>query len=188
METEQILVEQGSDRKEEQADSGSDQSVSDQSEQEDAADQGEQAEVLRRSKRVPTKPTNLPGVINGNWYQGLHIQGPKPPKANVAFTGVEDSPSLPLGEPDTYSKAMESAGSQKWKEAMKSEYDSLIRNETWKLVSLPKDRKAIGNRWVYKIKRNEDGSVERYNARLVCNGFSQKEGIDYTETFSPVAR
>ncbi len=186
--SEPILVEQETDRNEEQADSGSDQGGGDQSEQEDSADQEEQPEALRRSKRVPTKPTNLPGVITGNWYQGLHIPGPKPPKANVVFTGVEDSLSLSLGEPDTYSEAVESADSQKWKEAMKSEYDSLIRNETWKLVSLPKDRKAIGNKWVYKIKRNADGSVERYKARLVCKGFSQKEGIDYTETFSPVAR
>ena len=68
------------------------------------------------------------------------------------------------------------------------EFQSLIENKTWELVSLPKDRKSIDCKCIYKIKYNADGSVERYKARLVALGYLQKEGIDYTETFAPVAK
>ena len=91
-------------------------------------------------------------------------------------------------EPTTYKEAVESPENEKWKTAMQSEYDSLMKNETWKLVKLPENRDAIGSKWVFKIKRNADGSIDRYKARLVAQGYSQKEGIDFEETFSPVAR
>ena len=63
-----------------------------------------------------------------------------------------------------------------------------MRNETWKLVQLPKGKTAISNKWVYKIKRNQDGDIERFKARLVIRGFTKKQGTDYEETFSPVAK
>ena len=93
-----------------------------------------------------------------------------------------------IDEPLTISEAMGRDDSSKWKEAMELEFQSLIDNKTWKLVPLPKDRKSIGCKWIYKIKYNADGSVERYKARLVALGYLQKEGIDYTETFAPVAK
>lgn len=61
-------------------------------------------------------------------------------------------------------------------------------NETWSLVPLPTGRKAIGCRWVFRIKENQAGEIERFKARLVVKGFSQKHGIDYEETFAPVAK
>ena len=66
--------------------------------------------------------------------------------------------------------------------------ESLRTHDVWDLVELPRDRKAVGSKWVYKVKKNADGSVERYKARLVAQGFTQKFGIAYDETFCPVVR
>ena len=70
---------------------------------------------------------------------------------------------------------------------MKDEMDSLLVNQTWKLTELPKGKKALHNKWVYRIKNEHDGS-KRYKARLVVKEFQQKEGIDYTKIFSPVVK
>lgn len=93
-----------------------------------------------------------------------------------------------LGEPTSYKEALSSPDKDKWLDAMLSEISSLNENETWELVKLPKGRKALPSKWVYKIKMNPDGTVERYKARLVIKGFSQTPGVDYDKTFSPVAR
>ena len=70
---------------------------------------------------------------------------------------------------------------------MKDEMDPLLGNQTWELTELPVGKKALHNKWVYRIKNEHDGS-KRYKARLVVKGFQQKEGIDYTEIFSPVVK
>lgn len=66
---------------------------------------------------------------------------------------------------------------------MHEEIEALHRNKTWELVELPKSRKTIGNKWVYKIKRDCNEQVERYRARLVVKGYAQKEGIDFNKIF-----
>ncbi|GKB57499.1 ribonuclease H-like domain-containing protein [Tanacetum coccineum] len=75
-----------------------------------------------------------------------------------------------------------------WTDAMNSEIDALLRNDTWDIFDLPKDEKSIGSKLIFKIKYKSSGEIDRYKARLVAQGFGQKEGIDYEETFSPVVK
>ena len=76
----------------------------------------------------------------------------------------------------------------KWSQAIQEEMKALQKNKTWDLVSLPKGKRTVGCKWVFFIKHNADGSIERYKARLVAKGCTQTYGIDYQETFSPVAK
>ncbi|GKC30973.1 ribonuclease H-like domain-containing protein [Tanacetum coccineum] len=71
---------------------------------------------------------------------------------------------------------------------MNDEMEAMYENNSWDLVDLPKNRKAIGSKWVYKIKHKSTGKIDRYKARLVAKWFNQREGIDYEETFSPVVK
>jgi hypothetical protein len=88
-------------------------------------------------------------------------------------------------EPATFKQA---ATDSRWMEAMKQEYDALMTNETWTLCPKPFDHNVTRNKWVFKIKRKADGTVEMFKARLVAKGFDQQSGLDYTETFSPVIK
>jgi hypothetical protein len=89
-------------------------------------------------------------------------------------------------EPSCYQEAVKGSNSDKWKEAMNDEMNALAKNATWDLVELPRNMKIVGRKWVYKLKKGVDDKVERYKARLVAKGYSQKEGIDFHEIFSPV--
>jgi hypothetical protein len=89
--------------------------------------------------------------------------------------------------PINYQDAIKREDGPHWQQSMAQEYDSLIKNKTWNLCELPAGRKAIKSKWVYKIKTKADGSIDRYKSRLVAQGFSQRVGVDYDETFSPVA-
>ena len=77
---------------------------------------------------------------------------------------------------------------QKWKKALEDEYNSLVHNETWELVPPPEDANIVGSKWVFKIKHDANGNVDRHKARLVAQGYSQTYGVDYQEVFSPVTR
>ena len=91
-------------------------------------------------------------------------------------------------DPQSYSEAMRSPDSRKWKEAIQTEYDSLMENGTWKIVDLPPGRKALTTKWVLKKKLGPDGEILKYKARMVARGFQQVEGYDYTETYSGVVK
>ncbi|KAM1810903.1 hypothetical protein ACFX12_027595 [Malus domestica] len=88
-------------------------------------------------------------------------------------------------EPVDFQKAMQDT---KWRKAMDEEIEAIQKNDTWELAILLKGHKAIRVKWVYKTKKNANGEVERYKARLVANGYSQRARIDYDEVFAPVAR
>ena len=83
---------------------------------------------------------------------------------------------------------MASTDKAKWINARQKEMEPLHTNKVWDLVELPRDRKAIGSKWVYKTKRSANGILERHKAHLVAQGFSQRYGQDYDETFFPVVR
>jgi len=93
--------------------------------------------------------------------------------------------ALFAGDPSSVEEAMKQ---QEWKEAMESELKSIEKNQTWELVNLPEGKNVIGLKWIFKTKFLADGSIQKCKARPVVRGYAQQHGIDYEETFSPVAR
>ena len=136
-------------------------------------DNNRESEQLSRRSERNRMPPNRDGVITGDWW-----------KRDATCSSAEGISE----EPTTLEAALTSPDKVQWKEALDNEYSSLVKNNTWTLVPLPKGRKAVDCRWVFKVKYNADGSIERHKARLVAKGFSQVAGLDYEETFSPVAR
>lgn len=140
----------------------------------DAQDNFEQ-EMLAQNSAGPS--TSSPIMSNYN----LRSRGPPPANA------IAEALTVVVDEPTSYSEAVTCSDAQHWKRAMQEEYDSLIANHTWSLVTAPKHCKPVACKWVYKVK-TKNGKVERFKARLVAKGFTQKFGIDYTDTFSPVVK
>ena len=151
-----------------------------------SADNSEPAPAIRRSLRKRKEPNRF-----GDWVQSdeldvtdfdeIDLAVAQPERCHYLFHISQD-------EPRTIEEAVSSKESEKWQEAADNEYNSLVNMDTWELVELPEGRKTIGCRWVFKRKYKEDGSIERYKARLVAKGYSQRYGVDYHETFSPVVR
>lgn len=139
----------------------------------------------------PTGEIELPSEVNVD--KELTGERPRRERRQPIRYGIDEyvgcaNLAYSTGEPSTMEEAMLSPDADKWKKAAQSEYNSLIDNGTWELVPLPEGKKTIGCRWVFKIKYKEDGDIERYKCRLVAKGYSQSQGIDYEETFSPVVR
>lgn len=90
--------------------------------------------------------------------------------------------------PESYKEAITSCKNKEWREAIQEEINALTRNKTWEETHLPQGKEAISSRWVFNIKQKPNGEITRFKARLCAKGFAQKEGIDFTDTFSPTVR
>ncbi|KAH0607013.1 uncharacterized protein H6S33_003001 [Morchella sextelata] len=98
------------------------------------------------------------------------------------------SPMVLYTEPLTYHQAMNSDDQHLWKKAIQTEKDALDKAHTWDIVNRPTNRAVVKGKWVFKVKHNADGTIERYKARYVAKGFTQVQYQDYDETFAPAAR
>ena len=136
-----------------------------QNDQEDLPVEPQQLVELRRSGRTTRKPSRY--LLFGESYQAITIDSRK--------------------DLVNYKEALEDVDAQEWLKAMDREMESMYSNSVWSLVEAPKGVKPIGCKWIYKRKRRPNGKVETFKARLVAKGYTQEEGIDYEETFSPVA-
>lgn len=121
------------------------------------------------------------------------VDRPEPRRSQRSNKGVPPdvfiaSAKLTIDEPRTRNQALLSPDKAKWKDAMDEEIKSLLDNGTWEIVPAPKDRAIVSNKWVFKVKKDVKGQVEKYKARLVARGFSQKYGTDYDQLFAPVVR
>jgi hypothetical protein len=163
--------------------------------------QGKKQETEKQEYRVLDEITEkeIPKEPENQNVQQQEQQVPQTPASVVIRTTrlsippERYSPSLyyllltDSGEPECYEVAMQVDTKKKWEQGMKEEMDSLENNQTWDLVQLPAGKRALRNKWVYKLKE-EDGGEKRYKARLVVKGFAQKKGIDFDEIFSPVVK
>jgi len=155
----------------ESADEGTSETTRVQPEEEISVEPIDTSLPLRRSSRV-SKPTE---------FYGFHITAEED-------TFISDNTLVNLDEPTNYKEAMAGPEAAKWKEAMDSEIKSMYDNQVWNLVDQQPGRKIVGCKWIFKKKIDMDGNVSTFKARLVAKGFTQTPGIDYDETFSPVAK
>ena len=129
-----------------------------------------------------------PVILSNSTIRRQSTRVTKPP-ARYGFTNDErGNMAVEIMEPGNYEEAIQGRDSKEWTAAIKDELNSLIQNGTWEETPLPMGRKPISCKWIFKIKRDADGNVARYKARLVARGFTQEKGIDYNETFAPVAK
>ncbi|KAL0324814.1 UNVERIFIED_CONTAM: Retrovirus-related Pol polyprotein from transposon RE2 [Sesamum radiatum] len=145
-----------------------------QQQQEEGTDQ---AEMERRSQQAPGSPRRPP--------PSEEIEEETPPRRTKLLSDIYETCNFIMLEPENFETAVKH---KVWVQAMEEEIKMIEKNNTWELADKPKDKEVIGVKWIYKTKLNADGSIQKHKARLVAKGYSQLPGIDYTETFAPVAR
>ncbi|KAD3067216.1 hypothetical protein E3N88_35096 [Mikania micrantha] len=130
--------------------------------------------------------------VEGQYYSGdvEHSDGPEDEANEVQNENIDSHKDFLAAissndEPKYYKQAMQD---QNWRDAMQKEISALEENGTWTIEELPEGKRAIDSKWVYKIKYKPNGEIERYKARLVAKGYTQMEGVDYHDTFAPVAK
>ncbi|KAL0366834.1 UNVERIFIED_CONTAM: Retrovirus-related Pol polyprotein from transposon TNT 1-94 [Sesamum radiatum] len=145
--------------------------------------QGEEIEEEENQPRVITRD-NI--EHHNNDYQLARDRVRRETRIPSKFRDFDLALNIEDLEPLTYEDALGSKNSEQWKQAMNKEMESLRKNNTWVLVPKPKNASVIDCKWLFKIK--QENETTRYKARLVAKGFTQKEGVDYTEIFSPVVK
>ena len=139
-------------------------------------------EPIRIGARLPTRDRRHPT----DWWKPWEPTTPqKDPSPNE---GMANSAHEPHGKHRNYAEAMKHQDASSWETAAQEEMTNHLANKTWSLVPRPKDGNVIGSRWVFRLKYNTDGSVERHKARLVAKGYSQRPGLEYLEIFAPTVR
>ncbi|KAL0329096.1 UNVERIFIED_CONTAM: Retrovirus-related Pol polyprotein from transposon RE2 [Sesamum radiatum] len=131
----------------------------------------------RRSQQAPGSPRRTP--------PSEEIEEETPPRRTKLLSDIYETCNFIMLEPENFETAVKH---KVWVQAMEEEIKMIEKNNTWELTDRPKDKEVIGVKWIYKTKLNADGSIQKHKARLVAKGYSQLPGIDYTETFAPVAR
>ncbi|CAL9014241.1 unnamed protein product [Prunus brigantina] len=147
----------------------------------------EQTEATQFDNGGSSHSNTIVDVSDGN-NSGNNSQAFTPSSTPVKLRTLEDIYArchMCIIEPENYQEAV---GDLAWQEAMNAELEMIEKNNTWELVERPADKPVIGVKWVFKTKLNLDGTVQKHEARLVAKGYAQKPGIDYNETFAPVAR
>ncbi|KAL2253135.1 UNVERIFIED_CONTAM: Retrovirus-related Pol polyprotein from transposon TNT 1-94 [Sesamum indicum] len=147
--------------------------------------QGEEI-VNREENQENQEENNDEEIENPNTYQLVRDRVPRERRIPSRLKDYHLALNVENLEPSTYEEALESTNSKEWITAMNEEIKALKENNTWVLVSKPKNASIVDCKWVFKIK--EENNVKRFKARLVAKGFTQKEGIDFTEIFSPVVK
>ncbi|KAG2768384.1 hypothetical protein PC111_g25045 [Phytophthora cactorum] len=125
-------------------------------------------------------------VIDLDWKKQVRRTTPLHNEQTQTKKKIEAA--VDLSEPSTFQEAVSGPDQVHWRKAIRAEIKSMRLRGVFRAAKLPNGHRAIGTKWVFKIKRKADGSIEKYKARLVAKGFKQKYGIDYTETFSPVVK
>jgi len=147
-------------------------------------DQEESQEALEEHIRIEEKTPSRYVQKNHPEYQ---ILGQKEAGVQTRRTIAEASSYLALLSSTEPQNVKEACKDECWVKAMDEELQQIEKNNTWELVSRPKDKNVIGTKWIFKNKLNENGEVVRNKARLVCKGYAQQEGINFEETFAPIA-
>ena len=154
---------------------------------------------LSPSPSVPSRPTrngaSPPTHTNESLAETLiqhpELQiprSPSPDPISFLYACLSQAQQIEPYEPKTYKEAMADPHQAAWQLGMNDEFDSLVKNDTWELTSLPSGRKALGGRWVFKLKRGPKEEIVRHKARWVVRGFEQRAGVDFNETFASVVK
>ncbi|KAI1002675.1 hypothetical protein K3495_g5522 [Podosphaera aphanis] len=145
------------------------------------------ADQLEHALAAMAQPQIYGKRVRKGIFKGLYALFCRMPDNDEDYT-LEAKIIQGITIPRTYKEAMRSPQAKEWEEAVKTEIDQLIMNGTWEEMLLPKGANLVSTKWVFTIKETVNGNIERFKARLVARGFSQSQGIDYTETFAPTVR